>query len=177
MWLFALFLAVPLIEIALFVQVGGLIGLWPTLGIVVLTAIIGTALVRREGMRALGDLRRSFETLNDPGTPLAHGAMILFAGALLLTPGFFTDAVGFSLLVPAVRSALMRYIAARVRVERFSYGSGRGAPPPGQNTPGHNTPGPGQPGQMPPGEVIEGDYEEAPADAKPTHRPSGWTQH
>jgi UPF0716 protein FxsA len=163
MWLFALFVAVPLIEIALFIQVGGLIGLWPTLAIVVLTAIIGTALVRHQGMRALGDLRRSFETLNDPGTPLAHGAMILLAGALLLTPGFFTDAVGFVLLIPAARGALLRWFASRVRVERFSYGPGPGTPP--------------GPDRTPPGEVIEGEYEEAPQDPRPTHRPSGWTQH
>jgi UPF0716 protein FxsA len=163
MWLFALFVAVPLIEIALFIQVGGLIGLWPTLAIVVLTAILGTALVRHQGTRAIGDLRHSFETLNDPGTPLAHGAMILLAGALLLTPGFFTDAMGFVLLIPGARSALMRWVAARVQVKRFSYGSGPDTPP--------------GPDRAPPGEVIEGEYEEAPQGPRPTHRPSGWTQH
>ena len=74
MWLFAVFLAVPLIEIALFVTVGGWIGLWPTLGIVVLTAVAGTALVRREGLRAIEELRGAFERLDDPARPLAHGA-------------------------------------------------------------------------------------------------------
>ena len=83
MWLFLAFLLVPLIEIALFIQVGGLIGLWPTLAIVVITAIVGTALVRSQGLRALGDLQGSFSRLEDPTTPLAHGAMILLAGALL----------------------------------------------------------------------------------------------
>jgi UPF0716 protein FxsA len=163
MWLFALFVAVPMIEIALFIQVGGLIGLWPTLAIVVLTAVLGTALVRHEGMRALSDLRRSFETLSDPGTPLAHGAMILLAGALLLTPGFFTDTIGFILLVPAARKAVMRWIAARVRVERFSYGSDYDRPPPSR--------------PMPPGDIIEGEFEEAADGPAPTHRPSGWTRH
>ncbi|TNE93282.1 MAG: FxsA family protein, partial [Rhodobacteraceae bacterium] len=103
MWIFLAFVAVPLIEIGLFIQVGGLIGLWPTLGIVLLTAIVGTSLVRREGARALDDLRSSLNELRDPSRPLAHGAMILVAGVLLLTPGFFTDAVGLSLLVPPVR--------------------------------------------------------------------------
>lgn len=163
MWLFVLFLAVPLIEIALFIQVGGWIGLWPTLGVVVLTAALGTWLVRREGLRALSDLRRSFETLGDPATPLAHGAAILFAGALLLTPGFFTDALGFLLLIPAVRAALFRALSRRIRVERFSYGP----PPPG---------GP-SPGRAAPGDLIEGEWEEIPATRRPTHRPSGWTRH
>ena len=102
--LFLLFLAVPLIEIALFIQVGGWIGLWPTLLIVVLTAIAGTYLVRSQGGQAMNQMRRSFDELRDPTEPLAHGAMILFSGALLLTPGFFTDAVGFALLVPPVRA-------------------------------------------------------------------------
>ena len=100
MWLLLAFIAVPLIEIALFIQVGGMIGLWPTLAIVILTALLGTWLLRMQGAAALTDLRRSFSEVEDPSEPLAHGAMILFAGALLLTPGFFTDAVGFALLTP-----------------------------------------------------------------------------
>jgi UPF0716 protein FxsA len=87
MWLFFLFLSVPLIEIALFIQVGGWIGLWPTLGIVVATAVAGTMLGRSQGSQALQRLRRSFDELRDPTETLAHGAMILFSGALLLTPG------------------------------------------------------------------------------------------
>ncbi|MEO0655385.1 MAG: FxsA family protein, partial [Pseudomonadota bacterium] len=122
MWLFLLFLAVPLIEIALFIQVGGTIGLFPTLGIVVLTAILGTYLVRSQGLQAMDRLRRSFNELRDPVEPLAHGAMILFSGALLLTPGFFTDAVGFTLLVPPVRAAVFRYLQSRVTVAQFEYG-------------------------------------------------------
>ncbi|MFT5869608.1 MAG: UPF0716 protein FxsA [Paracoccaceae bacterium] len=117
MWLFILFLSVPLIEIALFIQIGGLIGLWPTLAIVILTAIIGTWLVRSQGAAVLNNVQRSFSELNDPTEPLAHGAMILFSGALLLTPGFFTDFVGFALLVPAVRSVVFREIRKRINVQ------------------------------------------------------------
>ena len=116
MWLFLLFLIVPLIEIALFIEVGGAIGLWPTLAIVVATAALGTVLVRGQGAMALGDIRRSLNELRDPTEPLAHGAMILFSGALLLTPGFFTDAVGFALLVPPVRRRLLREARRRIRV-------------------------------------------------------------
>ena len=158
MWLFVLFLAVPLIEIALFIQIGGFIGLWPTLLIVVLTAILGTYLVRAQGLRALANLQASFSELRDPTEPLAHGAMILFSGALLLTPGFFTDAVGFALLVPGVRSAAYRTIRARIKVKSM-----------------HMGPGPSP--EAPRDDVIDGEFSEV----QPTHpaKPgkSGWTQH
>lgn len=156
MWLLLAFLAVPLIEIALFIQVGGLIGLWPTLAIVVLTAIAGTMLVRSQGAQALHRLRSSFETLNDPTEPLAHGAMILFSGALLLTPGFFTDALGFALLVPGVRNLVLREIRKRVRIDMDS----RHAP---------FRPGSAQ------DTVIDATYEVADDDRRP-RGPSGWTQ-
>ena len=84
MWLFLAFLLVPLIEIALFIQVGGAIGLWPTLAVVVITAFLGTILVRSQGTQVLTRLRRSLDEFADPTEPLAHGAMILFSGALLL---------------------------------------------------------------------------------------------
>ena len=124
MWLFAAFVIVPLIEIALFIQVGGLIGLWPTLAIVVVTALIGSNLVRHQGRSALVDLQSSFSTMRDPTGPLAHGAMILFSGALLLTPGFFTDAVGFALLIPQVRQFVLTRMRKHMKVQTFSAQSG-----------------------------------------------------
>ena len=155
MYLFLAFLMVPLIEIALFIQVGGLIGLWPTLAIVVLTAVLGTWLVKAQGRLALSQLRQSFSELDDPTEPLAHGAMILVSGALLLTPGFFTDAVGFALLMPPVRVAVFRYLRARVKVQHFEMG-----------------PRPHQPG---PTDVIDGEFEEV-TPRRPNARPSGWTE-
>lgn len=125
MWLLIAFLAVPLIEIALFIEVGGAIGLFPTLVIVVLTAIAGSVLVRSQGGQVLARIRTSMDRFEDPSSALADGAMILFSGALLLTPGFFTDAVGFALLVPAVRAAIRRYVAARMTVHTQTYGSDR----------------------------------------------------
>ncbi|MEO1142900.1 MAG: FxsA family protein, partial [Pseudomonadota bacterium] len=89
MRLFLLFLIVPLIEIALFIQVGGLIGLPATLLIVILTAVAGTFLIRSQGAAVMMNLRETMNDLSDPTEPLAPGAMVLFAGALLLTPGFF----------------------------------------------------------------------------------------
>ena len=161
MWLLALFVAVPLIEIALFIQVGGAIGLWPTLGIVVLTAIIGTWLVRTQGLMALGQLRDSFSELRDPTEPLAHGAMILFSGALLLTPGFFTDAAGFALLVPPVRSAVFRYLRTRVQVQSFTVGTNTRRSYRDERD----------------ATIIDGEFEEIPPSNKPTHGNSGWTRH
>lgn len=164
MWLLLAFIGVPLIEIALFIQVGGAIGLGYTLLIVVLTAILGTWLVRSQGVAALADLQRSFSELRDPTEPLAHGAMILFSGALLLTPGFFTDALGFLLLVPGVRKAVLNWARSNVRVTHFTMGS--------DPRDAHRGPNRGDAG-----EVIEGDFTEIDPTKKATHRPSGWTKH
>lgn len=161
MYLFLAFLLVPLIEIGLFIQVGGLIGLWPTLAIVVLTAVLGTWLVRAQGRVALTQLRRSFSELDDPTEPLAHGAMILLSGALLLTPGFFTDAVGFALLMPPVRIAVFRYLRSKVRVQHFEMGP---APQPARHRP-----------RDVPGDVIDGDFEEV-TPRRPGTKPSPWTE-
>lgn len=114
MWLFLAFVLVPIIEIGLFIQVGDAIGLWPTLAIVVLTAILGTVMMRSQGLSVMAELQQKMLEGGNPGGTLAQGAMVLFAGALLLTPGFFTDAVGFSLLLPPVRQALIRYIGPRI---------------------------------------------------------------
>jgi len=164
MWLLALFIAVPLIEIALFIQVGGWLTLWPTLAIVVLTAIVGTWLVRLQGRVVMNDLRRSLNELNDPTAPLAHGAMILLSGALLLTPGFLTDGVGFALLIPRVRSALMVFLAQHIRVDRFG-------PPPQRPTGGSGRNG---------NTIIDAEYEDldnrSEPGVPPGGRPSGWTR-
>ena len=151
MRLFLLFLLVPLIEIALFIQVGGFIGLWWTLGIVILTAILGAALVRGQGLAVLSQISSSIDQLEDPTEPLVHGAMILFSGALLLTPGFFTDAVGFALLVPGIRSWLFKQIRQRLHVVQYS-----------SNPRSHTGP-----------ETIDGEFEEV----EPQDGPSGWTRH
>src|SRR5210317_484928 len=103
MWLFVIFVVVPIVEIALFIEVGGFLGLWPTLAIVVLTALAGSALLRSQGFATLETLQNNLRTGGDPINPIAHGALILVAGVLLLTPGFFTDSVGLSLMIPQVR--------------------------------------------------------------------------
>lgn len=167
MWLFWLFIAIPIIEIALFIQVGGLIGLWPTLALVLLSAVIGTALMRSQGARAWIEIQQSFNELRDPTAPIAHGAMILLAGLLLVTPGFFTDTLGILLLIPAVRSWAMRQIGKRVQVTQVNIGRR-----------------PREPHRPPYDDgVIDADYVVEPDDLpqappRPGNRPpSGWTQH
>ena len=107
--LFLLFILVPPIEIGLFIAVGGRIGLWPTMGIVLLTAMIGANLVSRQGRGELVRLQTEFAEGRFPAKSLAHGAMILVAGALLVTPGFLTDGVGFALLSPQIREVLRKW--------------------------------------------------------------------
>lgn len=164
MWLLIAFIAVPLIEIALFIQVGGFIGLWPTLAIVLVTAIFGARLVRSQGAREMSRLQGAFSDLRDPTEPLANGAMILFAGALLLTPGFFTDAFGFALLFPPFRAAAFKFAKSKIKVQQFSMGAG----------PMNN--GPARPAG-PDDDVIDGEFEELSGEKRPTHPPSEWTKH
>ncbi len=166
MYLFLAFVLVPIIEIALFIQVGGAIGLFPTLLIVVVTAVLGTWLVRNQGQLAMGQLRNSFKRLSDPTEPLAHGAMILFAGALLLTPGFFTDAVGFALLIPRVRIAVFNYLRTKITVAQFHMGQG----PQGFHKPHGFHPQGGADG-----DTIDGDFHEVDPERKPSE-PSKWVR-
>ncbi|ASM73971.1 MULTISPECIES: FxsA family protein [Roseobacteraceae] len=158
MWLFLAFLAVPLIEITLFVQIGGAIGLGWTLFIVIATAILGTYLVRQQGLRTIEKLRSSVNELTDPTEPLVHGAMILFAGALLLTPGFFTDALGFSLMIPQVRSWMFQTMRSRINVSAFATGP--------QQSRRH----PDRP------DVIDADYQDVTPETDEPQGPSGWTK-
>lgn len=108
--LVAIFIGIPIIEIAIFIQAGEIIGLWRTLAAVVLTAIVGTALLRAQGMAALARARQSIDRGQLPVDEVFTGICILLGGALLLTPGFLTDAVGFLLLIPGFRRVIGRRI-------------------------------------------------------------------
>jgi len=112
-WLFLGFLVVPVIEIALFYTIGTAIGIWPTLGIVVVTAILGSYFVSKQGRFVWDSIKEKLGQGEVPTASVVHGAMILVAGALLLTPGFLTDVVGFSLLVPGVREAIRQWYLRR----------------------------------------------------------------
>ncbi len=106
-----LFIGVPLLELVLLIQLGQWIGLWPTLGIVVLTGVAGATLARMEGMRTVWSFRGELARGMLPSQAIFDGLAILVGGALLLTPGLLTDVVGFSLLLPPPR----RWIQGRIR--------------------------------------------------------------
>ena len=104
----ALFIGIPLIEIYLFIAVGGRIGVWPTIGLVILTALVGTTLLRQQGLATLARAQAETEANRLPVRELFDGVCLLFGGMLLLTPGFMTDAFGLALLLPQLRGLIGR---------------------------------------------------------------------
>ncbi|MBL1240419.1 MAG: FxsA family protein [OCS116 cluster bacterium] len=114
-----IFIAVPVIEIALFIQVGGAIGLLSTLAVVVVTAVIGTYLLRQQGLNIVMKVQAEMAQGQMPVKNLIHGAFIVVAGLLLLTPGFFTDFIGFSLFIPQVRLAAAALIGRQFKQSRY----------------------------------------------------------
>ena len=109
------FIITPIVEIAVFIEIGGQIGLWPTLAIVVITAMVGTALLRAQGLATFAAAQQSLARGEFPVRQVFDGACLLVAGALLLTPGFVTDGVGLALFLPPVRNFLGRWVLARGR--------------------------------------------------------------
>lgn len=118
--LLALFLIVPLIEIWLLITVGGAIGAGWTVFLVVLTAFIGALLVRAQGLSTWARSQAMLRQGELPAVELLEGVALLIAGALLLTPGFFTDAVGFALLVPPLRRGLIEGVLRRKSIWRMA---------------------------------------------------------
>ena len=113
--LFALFLIVPVLDLALLVAVGERIGFWPTVGTVVLTALVGSWLARREGTAAWRRVQARLGAGGLPGQELIDGLLILVSGVLLLTPGFLTDLVGILGLLPPSRAVARRALRARFK--------------------------------------------------------------
>ena len=111
-----LLLVIPLAEIATFVIVGGQIGVLPTIGLVLATAVTGTILLRIQGFGVLARIRATMDAGGMPGRDLVHGFMIMAAGLLLLTPGFITDTIGLLLFVPAIRDFAWSVVRERVVV-------------------------------------------------------------
>ena len=146
MWLFAAILGWPLLEIALFVVIGGEIGLWATLAWVVLSAVLGVLVLRLTAARQAFALRGGLQGLRDPVQMAAAGMLSFLGGVLLLLPGFFSDALGLSLLVPPVQTLLSRRLLKGAVVMRK--------------------------GQPRDDDVIEGEFTEAP----PRGGSSGWTR-
>ena len=142
------FLSVPILEIYLLFQVGGVIGAGWTIFIVIGTAILGASLLRQQGLATWTRLNQSIAQGQLPPTILIEGIFLLLAGAFLLTPGFFTDTVGFLFLMPPVRKMLAAYLLRR---GMFMATSSMHSAYNSQNT--HES-------QSQQNNVIEGDYEE-----------------
>lgn len=109
--LIVIFVAVPLMELAILLRIGQSIGLTPTVALVVVTGMAGAALARRQGARAFLAVQRELASGRLPARPLLDGLAVLLGGALLLTPGVLTDLAGFALLLPTSRRWLRRLAA------------------------------------------------------------------
>lgn len=108
-----LFIVVPLVELYLIIEVGSVIGALWTVLLVVLTAVIGVTLLRIQGFNTLNRARQSMEMGTLPAMEMMEGMMLAVGGALLITPGFITDTLGFLCLIPATRRAMIRYLVRR----------------------------------------------------------------
>ncbi|GMQ45207.1 FxsA family protein [Vibrio sp. 10N] len=124
--LLLLFIFVPIIEIGLFIQVGGFLGLWPTIGLVLLTAVVGASLVRSQGLQTLMSVQSKLQQGEMPAQQIVEGVMLAVSGVLLLTPGFMTDAMGMLVLLPAPRAAIAKYLMSKVVVKSMSGGFHQG---------------------------------------------------
>lgn len=168
--MFLIFLLVPLVELALLIKLGTVMGFWPTFAIVILTAIIGSSVLRQQGFRTMVRLNEAMARGEPPVKPVIDGAFILLAGAFLLTPGLITDTIGLLLLIPAVRDRVAAWSLShllsggsfrtsgfrwstggtkdRTQAQRSQERRGRPGPTPHQ---AHAEPGDGP--------IIEGEYE------------------
>ena len=108
--LFFLFIVIPIIEIAVLMQVGALLGAWPTVGIVIITAWLGAKNVRQQGLSTMQSVQNKMAAGEMPSDEIVAGFLLMIAGVLLITPGFVTDAFGLLLLVPHFRQALIKNV-------------------------------------------------------------------
>lgn len=165
-YVFLAFVAVPIIEIALFMQIGSAIGTWNTIAIVILTAVLGTWLLRQQGMATLMNAQMRLQSGEMPASAIMEGLLLLVGGVLLLTPGFMTDAVGFFCLIPVSRRFLANLISKRAGAMVWTnIGSQSGQGFPGQPgvRPENTSPGASESknsgsARRVNGDVIEGEY-------------------
>lgn len=151
-FLFLLFIIIPIIEITVLIQVGQAIGAWYTVGLVLLSAFIGVNMLRHQGLSTLMRARQRMDQGEMPGQEMVEGIVLAVGGALLVTPGFVTDVIGFSCLVPAVRQRLVKSLLSRATViTRTQSGQTQ------FHEEYHSTQGPRD---IPPreGDVIDGEY-------------------
>ena len=140
-----LFIIVPLVELYLIIEVGSLIGALWTVFLVLLTAVIGVSLLRIQGFNTLNRARQNMEKGTLPAMEMMEGIMLAVGGALLITPGFITDTLGFLCLIPATRRLMIAYLVRRATIHAQGFQTRSGGPRP--------------PGQHPHGRTIEGEFE------------------
>ena len=115
-----LLLAIPILEISVFIMVGDIIGLWPTLGMILVTAFLGTLLLRHQGFQLLQEAQAKTKANQMPGRALVHGVMLVVAGIFLLTPGFVTDSCGFLLFIPPIRDGIWAFLKSRMSFQMMT---------------------------------------------------------
>ena len=141
--LLLLFIGLPIVEMWLLIKVGSIIGALPTIGLVLLTAAMGLALLRYQGHATLASARQKLQANQLPAREIADGLFYAVGGALLLTPGFVTDAIGFACLTPGIRTIIIQFFARHLLQNGARVYTGRA----------NDKPSPQD------GQVIEGDYE------------------
>lgn len=165
-WVMLALLLVPILEIYVIVQVGQVIGAWPTVALLLFESLLGAWIIKYEGRKAWAALQQALATGRMPGRELADGALVLVGGTLLLTPGFLTDIVGFFFVLPFTRPLARRllgwYVARRFVLLTSEAGRGGGGPQGPAWGPGGSGPSRGPTGdpRVVPGEVIEGEVVE-----------------
>ena len=160
--LFILFIVMPFVEIALLIKLGDILGFWRTIGIVVVTAVVGAYVLQAQGAATLRRVSQSMTSGEPPIKPVVDGFFLAISGAFLLTPGVVTDAIGLLLLVPPVRHAIARWGFGRIvksgHFTMHTYESGEAREEPtgdaGARPGPRRRPAPGD------GPVIEGEFEE-----------------
>ncbi|AQQ68277.1 membrane protein FxsA [Microbulbifer agarilyticus] len=144
-----LFIIMPILEMWVLIRVGEEIGALPTIGLVLLTAVVGLALLKRQGLSTIMRAQQKMAVGELPAQEMAEGIFLAVGGALLLTPGFITDAIGFACLIPGIRHLFLGKLLSHVVVVR-----GPGYPPGGDHAHGPQS----QSGEKRPHDVIEGDF-------------------
>jgi len=161
-FLFLLFAILPIVEIALLVNVGGIIGGWNTIGLVILTAFIGAYFVKREGIATLQTAQAKMQRNELPGKEMVEGLMLVIAGILLVTPGFITDVLGFMFALPGSRHVIASQLSKHMKLRVVTQAGGFSQQPGGgQYNPFEapfNQQQSGQSGFSDNGDVIEGEF-------------------
>jgi len=151
--LLLLFVIVPIIEITLLIQVGQLIGAWYTVALVLLSAFIGVNMLRYQSLATLTRARQRMDQGEIPGQEMAEGIVLAVGGALLVTPGFVTDVIGFCCLIPATRKALVKGVSRHFTVVSAAHRSSSAFSD--EHSPFDTPPRQSQPPRQ--GDIIEGE--------------------